>query len=473
MTVVRESHEPADAPRGMKRALPESSSRPHESTPSRSRRVLGGVASSVVTRGIAAISPLLLVPLTLRYLGPELYGLWVSLLALTSMALWADLGLGSGLLTQLTPALTLGDRREARRLVSTGYAGLLTISSLALLALFLLAGNLPWSALLGITSATNVSRAPGMAIITIGAFLVNIPLSLIQRVQYANQQVTQSNIWQAAGSLLSVAGGWAAVSAGLNVYWVIGAVAAGPLLGNLVNSLWFFGRHPELSPRLGSATLASARSMFGLGSQFFVISVMSSIALNADNLVIAHALGLKAVAEYSVPYRALTALGLLVTIVNLPLWPANGEALAQGDTAWVRRITRRMTSLSAVGVLGPGLVVVLASGPIFRLWLGSAQAPPPRSLVALIVVWWVCTAAAAPRFMVQNAVGRLRAQVLGWVLFLAVSLPLEFLGARRIGVDGVVLASVVAYVLIMWPSAIIGYRTAIKAALIKAEAVLS
>jgi O-antigen/teichoic acid export membrane protein len=436
---------------------------------SRSRRVLRGVASSIASRGIAAISPLLLVPMTLTYLGPELYGLWVSILALTSMALWADLGLGNGLLTQLIPVLTTGDRRAARRLVSTGYTGLLIVSSLAILALALVSWSLPWSSILSITSEATASKAPAMAVITIGGFLLNIPLSLIQRVQYANQQVSQSNMWQAAGSVSSVVAAWGAVEAGLSIYWVIGAVAAGPLIGNIVNSLWFYGRNLDLLPRLRDADLGSARSMFGLGSQFFLISVMSSIALNADNLIIAHTLGLKAVAEYSVPYRALTALGLLVTLINLPLWPANGEALAQGDTRWVRHITRRMTSLSALAVLAPGLVIVLASHPIFRLWLGAGHPPPSRSLVALMTVWWICTAAAAPRFMVQNAVGLLRPQLRGWALFFVISLPLKFIGAQQLGLNGVVVATIAAYLAIMWPSAIVGYRAAIKSATSKRQ----
>jgi O-antigen/teichoic acid export membrane protein len=428
---------------------------------SRSRRVLGGVASSIASRGVAAIAPLLLIPLTLSYLGSELYGLWVSILALTSMALWADLGLGNVLLTQLTPALTAGDSRTARRLVSTGYAGLLVVSSLAIVALALLSWTLPWSSFLSIDSQATASKAPTIALITIGGFLMNIPLSLIQRVQYANQQVSQSNLWQAAASVLSVAAAWAAVTAGLSIYWVIGAVAAGPLIGNVVNSWWFYGRNPDLIPRLRDADRGSARSMFRLGSQFFFISVMSSIALNADNLIIAHTLGLRAVAEYSIPYRALAALGLLVTLINLPLWPANGEALAQGDIEWVRHITRRMTSLSALAVLVPGTAIVLGVDPIFRLWLRGAHAPPSQLLVALITVWWICMAAASPRFMVQNSAGLVRFQVRGWAVFFVLSIPLKFVGAQHFGLNGVVAAGIASYLLTMWPTAIIGYRAAI------------
>ena len=68
-----------------------------------------------------------------------------------------------------------------------------------------------------------------------------------------------------------------------------------------------------------------------------------ALAMNADYLVIAHVLGPESVTTFSVPARLFAQLGLLVSLVNLPLWPANGEALARGDVAWVRRITARMT----------------------------------------------------------------------------------------------------------------------------------
>lgn len=435
----------------------------------RSRRLFGGVASSIASRAVGAVSPLVLVPLTLGYLGPELYGLWVSIVALTSMALWADLGLGNGLLTRLIPVLTAGDRPAARRLIATGYAALLVVGLVGVAALALAAWSLPWSAILSIADPAAAQKAPVMALITIGGFLVNIPLSLVQRVQYANQQVSQSNMWQASGSVAGVAGAWAAVEAGLDVYWVLGAVAAGPILANLANSWWFYARNADLIPTLAGADRETARSIFALGSRFFLMSVMSSLALNADNLIIAHTLGLTAVAAYSVPYRAMNALGLLVTLLNLPLWPANGEALAQGDIRWVRHITQRMTVVSATAVLIPGVVLALASQPVFSLWLGKVQAPPPPGLVILLTAWWVCVAAASPRFMVQNALSLVRPQLRGWALFLVLSLPLKYLGAQFLGLDGVVLAGIGAYVAAMWPNAILGYRTALATAVSKAR----
>jgi O-antigen/teichoic acid export membrane protein len=62
---------------------------------------------------------------------------------------------------------------------------------------------------------------------------------------------------------------------------------------------------------------------------------------------VARVLGLDAAGHYSVVSRLYLALGLCVTLVNLPLWPANAEALARGEVTWVRRSTRRMAYVRA------------------------------------------------------------------------------------------------------------------------------
>src|SRR6266545_4108416 len=274
----------------------------------RNRRLTAGIITSVVSRGTGALAPLVLIPITLSYLGDELYGLWMAVTAVTGMALWADLGLGNGLLTKLTPCYASGDTAAARRYISTTY-GVLSVVALGLLAgLWALSGVISWTSTFNVTDPAVEAEARAVAL-----------------------------------------------EARLSPALVVGAAVSGPPLANLLNSAWLYGRQCRLlAPRPTRVDRTVARSLLLLGGQFFGLSIAMSIAVNADNLVIAHALGLEAVTDYSVPARLFSALGLLVTVVNLPFWSANGEALARGDLGWVRRVTGRMT-------LASGLVVLLSS----------------------------------------------------------------------------------------------------------------
>jgi O-antigen/teichoic acid export membrane protein len=150
-------------------------------------------------------------------------------------------------------------------------------------------------------------------------------------------------------------------------------------------------------------------------------------------------------------------LGLLVTLVNLPLWPANGDALARGDLGWVRRTTRRMTVVSVLAALVPGSVLALSGDRLLAAWL---PLPPgtDRWLLVGLAAWMVTLAANSPRTMVQNAAGVVRPQLLGVSLYLVLSTVGKWYAARWYGIHAVPYVSVLGYALTVVPCAWYGYR---------------
>ena len=103
------------------------SSKPEESTSTednavRTRLLVRGVISSFASRGLAALVPLAMIPLMLTALGTTVYGAWMAIVSITSMLVWADLGLGNGLMTRLSRHLAHDDHRFARRDILATYA---------------------------------------------------------------------------------------------------------------------------------------------------------------------------------------------------------------------------------------------------------------------------------------------------------------------------------------------------------------
>lgn len=88
----------------------------------RSRRLRYGIATSFLSRGAAAAGPILIIPIIWPYLGPTLFGVWATALAVSAVIAWSDLGLGSSLVTRLTVALDRRDEEEAHLLVANAYA---------------------------------------------------------------------------------------------------------------------------------------------------------------------------------------------------------------------------------------------------------------------------------------------------------------------------------------------------------------
>ncbi|SIQ96389.1 Membrane protein involved in the export of O-antigen and teichoic acid [Micromonospora avicenniae] len=428
----------------------------------RSRRLLSGILTAAVSRGAGMLVPLFLIPVMLSYLGPERYGLWTAVLALAGMAAFADLGLGNGLMTKLARCYSSGDKERARGYISSAYCLLVPMALGVCGLLWLVGSTVPWSSLLGLPATASATEARGMVLICLSAFVLNIPLSLVARVQYAYQQVAVSNLWQTTGNLLALPLVLFSVWAELSPVTVVAASVVGPLIANAANSIWLYlSKMPEVRPRLGHVDLPAMRNLLRLGGLFFLLTIVTSIANSADNLIIAHTRGLQAVTEYAVPAKVLAQAGMLVSLVNVPLWPANGEALNKGDLPWVRSTVRRMTLISTAVAMIPAILLVSVGDRIFAAWLPTPLGDD-RWLLAGLAAWWVLLAGIGPRFMVQNAAGVVRPQLVGWAAFLMISLVLKWYGSAKWGIAAVPLIAVAVYAITVLPAALHGYRAALR-----------
>lgn len=428
----------------------------------RDRTVTVGIAAAMVAKGIGLAAPLVITPACFRFLGDQRYGLWMAVTALTGMAWFADLGLGNGLLTRLSHLAD--DPRQQAREVSSAFATLGVVAVALLVGLVLVVPAVPWAGLFNVSDPGVAAEASALVLLCFGAFVVNIPLSLIQRIQYARGQVVQSNIWQSAGALAAMVAVLGTIAAGWEPLAVIAcAVLAVPVtnLLNCVTYFWFQDRGPRPGPKL--VHRATAVGLLRLGLRFFALTTMSAIALNVDSPLVANVLGPTTAAHYAVVGKLFGALSIFVGLVGMTVWPVNGAALARGEVAWVRRNTRRMVLLYGVIVGTIGVVLVGYGHRLIDLWVGGIdRAEIPVSVLIGLASWSLLIAVTSPLILVQNSIGLLRPQFVGWATFLLLATALKVWALREFGLAGLPVAACLAYVLTMWPAALVGYRRALR-----------
>ncbi|WP_157779087.1 lipopolysaccharide biosynthesis protein [Micromonospora sp. WMMD754] len=387
----------------------------------------------------------------------------MSVLALTGMVTFADLGLGAGLMTKLAPCYSNGDAAQARSYISTAYALLSSVAVGLCGLLWLGSGLVPWTAVFNVTGAVGSRETTAVVMICLTAFLLNIPLALIVRVQYAYQQVASCAIWQAAGTLATVPVVLLAARGPYAPLAVVTATALGPLLTNLAVSIWIFRRRmPELRPRLAAIDRRLSTVLIRLSGGFFVVFVLYAVSYNADNLIIAHALGPQSVTAYALPAKMVSLVGMLVSMINVPLWPANGDALARGDLTWVHQTVRRMVTLALLATAVPTAVLALVGDWIFSVWLPMPLGGGSRWLLAGLGLYFVLVGMFSVMAMVQNAAGVVRPQLVGQILFLGTSVPAKWFAATRYGLNAVPFVGCAAYALTVGPAVWYGYRRTIR-----------
>jgi len=355
------------------------------------------------------------------------------------------------LLTRLAVSFGSGDYAAIRSYIASAYFAL---SSIAFLLLALLIGIwfLIKTEILSIGGLS--SRNLGIVFSCFLVFIVSIPLSVIQRIFYAQQKAWLANLWTAGGALFSVILCIAAIHVRAEPAFVVLAYSMPAGIALALSSIGFFRSHPTCRPRLNSISREVALDLVRVGSLFFVLSVLTSVALNVDNVLIAAFRGSSVVAEYSVPSKLASVLSLIVTTLFLPLWAANGEALSRHDYAWVRKTARKMSIAGGIFLTLAGLSLTFSGNFIINLWMHRGF-PGQTEILAGFCALAVVMAIASPFNMILNGAGIVLFQVKIWMIFLFVSVALKyFLLSNELSLWLIPVASVFAYGLIVASSVI-------------------
>jgi O-antigen/teichoic acid export membrane protein len=337
----------------------------------RYRRAALSGASSILARGATVAAGFISVPMALKYLGSERYGMWLTLQSLMTILLLADLGVSDGLVEPLAAASSSEKRETARRIVASAVFSMLAVSA-AILVLFTATYRfVNWAAVFNVSSPQAVREAGPGAAAMIVCLSGSLTLGLVTRVNMAFQEGFINNLWQAGGSALAIAALYLVAQANGGLPLLVVALSGVPLLVTLVNGVFLFARRRRwLRPRLASVDMQTARRLFTTARWFFVTWIGSSCVGGAGNIVIAQMLGPTHVAEYGLPARIFAVVSMGVGLIVVPLWPAYAEAIGHSDHEWsVVTARRSIVAAGIVGIFG-SIAVVLLGDRILRLWVG-------------------------------------------------------------------------------------------------------
>jgi O-antigen/teichoic acid export membrane protein len=414
----------------------------------RKRRVLNiiqSVVTSLGNKGVSVLVTFLSVPLTIRYLGPEQYGAWVTIGSLLAWLSLTDFGLGNGLTNAVTTAVGEDRPDLARMHVSNGIFLLTVIAGMTGLVLLVAWPFIDWAALFGIRSAAaRAEIGPAMAA-ALTIFLLQFPLGVAAKVYLAYQEGRIGNYWATAGNILSLVVLLIVTRTHGGLIWLVVALSGTSLLVNLANNLWVFVLHrPIVSPRLRHVELGAMRSLGQVGGKFFLIQIMALVVFQTDNLVVGHFLGSAKVPEYSLTYALFNYTSLPQAALFSYLWAAYTEAIARKDIAWVSRTFRLNLALGMAFTLVAVLVITFVAKPFIAWWAGPTVVPS-TALIIWMAAWSLINAFTNPIACLLASAAHLRAQIVYGALSTASNIVLSIYLVQRWGVEGVIAATVIAY----------------------------
>jgi O-antigen/teichoic acid export membrane protein len=401
---------------------------------------LGSVSGVLVT--------LLLTPLLIHRLGTDAFGIWALATTLTfgvGYLSLADLGLEFATMRFMADARGQGDIRLMNTYLSSSVV-LLGGMALVLPAILVpLAGPL--------THLFDVPHAlQGAAVVTFQFVLAQVAFELPSRPFYAALEAAQRfGLWQLIRLIQTILFAAAMVTvlvADPNLATLARATFAAAAATFLVSvALAFVGvREIRLSPRLVSR--AALRDLVGTGSVLLAFQLIESIYRQIDKTVIGIMLTSTFVGVYEIGNKLAAAAALTRTLAVTALVPT--VAYHRDNLDRLRDMLLRGTSYTLAVTLPFTLAGFVFTGPIIRAWIGAGHGnsvAPARWLLLSLAPGF---AMAVGRSMMM-ALGRYRPMLIMVSAWTVANVSLSFLLVRPLGVNGVVIATIIPTVIMLFP----------------------
>ena len=355
---------------------------------SRTKNVVkNSAATALMKAGVLACS-LIMVPITLDYLNPENYGIWM---AMTSVLYWFaffDVGLGNGMRNYLAEAISLNDYAKAKSYFSTA------IFLLSLIAVSMGIVSLLAVSKLNLNSIFNTYSVDGRTLATVMSIAISFTLiqfvaKNVGMVYIAMQKYAMNDLIIFIGQVISIVVIYTITkTTEPSLLYIVSAITGIPALVFILAFVPLLKQYPQIRPDFRSIDVDSAKKIVKKGLGFFIIQITSCLVIfGSANIFISHYCGPDQVTVYNISYKLFNILIIGYTIVLSPLWNAYTDAAVQGDYVWIRRIFRKSVFLWIVSVI-TGIFLLSLSGWFFDKWVGKNVDIPVG--VSLTVLGYVC-----------------------------------------------------------------------------------
>jgi O-antigen/teichoic acid export membrane protein len=324
----------------------------------------------------------LLTPFMLRTLGPETYGMWSLVLALTGILELADLGLTSAVVRLVADLKGRGDEKRLNVVLGTVWGVYLALSGLVALALVASVLLLPWAFDL---PAHLVTDSRWALLLIGGRAVIGLPLNLFRSVLHGMGLARHGEATRAGTTLLYGLGVWIALSLGYGVIGLAGATVVSSLALWSLTYLQLRRLVPWIHISARRFSRAEARRVVRLAAAFMTGNVVSLVATRMDAFVLQWLIGLPAVAVYAIASRLSDNLLLLTKQFIHALSPAAAERAGASDLDGLRAIALRGTKFAFAITIPAVLFLLLLAEPLITHWIHKDFAPAAAPLQILAV----------------------------------------------------------------------------------------
>jgi O-antigen/teichoic acid export membrane protein len=342
------------------------------------------------------------IPILIRDLGKDRFGLLALAWALIGYASFFDIGLGRALTQLVAKKLGTGEEEEIPALVWTSLLLMLILGALGAMIIAAMAPALVHHAL-KIPEALQSESVRAFCLLGLSIPAV-ICAAGLRGLLEAHQRFMLVNVLRIPLGVFTFAGPLLVLPFSRSLVPVVGILVAGRYVGCAAHFWLCLRVVPELKRRVAWHT-PSAMPLLRFGGWMTVSNVVSPLMVTLDRFVIAALISVTAVTYYATPYELVTKLLLIPIAVVGVLFPAFTVSFAK-DEVRAALLYGRSVKFVLLALFPVILLVVVLARNGLTLWLGPDFAQHSTRVVQWLAVGVLANSLALVPFSFVQGVGR-------------------------------------------------------------------
>ena len=385
-----------------------------------------------------------LVPITIRYLGENQYGIW---LTLSSVFMWLgnlDFGIGNGLRNKLAESFAKEDYQLARKYLSTAYAVFAIGIFVSLLIYLVVHPFINWVFILN-AGSYDVKSLNNFVLIVFVLFAFQFLLRLLTSLINADQKPALNGFITLCINILTLVTVFILYlisQSSLYAYGIVISIIPFTVL-LIASYILFKKRYNHIAPSLKQIDLKSSGNLVSIGLQFFIIQVSALIVFATDNLIITHLYDPSQVTIYNIAHKYFFFITLVFNVFLSPFWSAFTDAFVKNDFEWIKQVVKRLVQVWAVLSIAT-IIMITVSDFVYKIWIGGNIQIPFSLSVAMGIFMIVSNWNNIFAFFI-NGVGKIRLQFYFSILAALINIPLSIFLAKGMNMEitGVITATII------------------------------
>lgn len=404
---------------------------------------------SFIIKSVSMVINLLMVPITINYVNPTQYGIWLTLSSIIGWFSFFDIGFGHALRNNFALAKATNNYTEAKIYISTTYTILGIIFFFVWVLFFLFNSFIDWANLINATTAM-ASEISSLALVICSFFCLQMVLKIINTILIADQKPAKAAFFDMLGQLVAliIIFVLTKTTKGSLLYLGFGLGIASVVILIICSFYLYTGTYKSYIPSFKYVKFSYTKEVLNIGYKFFLIQIAVIVIYETNNIIISQVGSPLDVTIFNVAYKYIGIALMIFTIILTPFWSAYTEAYAQKDYVWMKKTVQNLRYISYFVILVLPFFV-LCSDFVYAKWIGTNMIIPIK-ITVIVGIYVAFMILISLNTQILNGIGKIKIQLFTYTLATIFHIPLALFLGDKFGTLGVISSAIFFYFIVLF-----------------------